>query len=1332
MLRLEVQLRFVVVFTALCCLSVVQRGTCAQARTSTSPSTTWPLTSGGRYSARELSTLCNRVLAESSLLDSDARQALNELCLRLRHVQCSPRHQQRQRSFPKPQQQTQLQQQATIQSLANEIDTHPSHHQTVDQVMEPVLARDRRALGNTACLQIGCSVLSETLECRSEILMVADVQTVPRCTQALSTKVVTVTLIIDEAMVNLIPTWSGAAQQLLSHFTHLKIVATAEPAVQDPFVNMTKGPLPGIMQITVELEASLNLTSLDEEHFSGLTALSVSSTLPDKANVELEFEQFALNPIASIVLDNVAVAKMGPFHNYAALKSLHCINAASNTWYGDRIWGGAPIEELVIVGDTVTHIDDDFVGTLVNLKRLTMNALTFTTLPQRLLANNTKLEYLDLSDNNLEKVEPGLLDSARNLTVVSFKDNWLGEIPPAFFAHQTLLETLDLSENEIRELEVELVTSCLNLQVLDVSDNFLSTLNLDLSNQLKLKRLNARLNEITEVADSLLHKNGQLASLSISFNQLTSLPPSLLQTASANLTSLSIRQNNIKRLDAALFGNNPVPSLQAFFAGFNQLTFIDDAIFALMPSLQQFDVRSNSIKTFPASLWGSCPNLTRVVFAKNHVTSIPRPEQPMKSIAILFFSNNMLKNTLGDKDLFSADWTELFPSLSHVLVNDNVNLEFRAKLPVKLNAMTVANIKHAEIPEDAEWDYAGIGWPGMDTRLDPCRLLSSNAIQLDIIGSELTSFTLNCTVGIVFIRFNHMLEKVTFVQKTRDVDLSDNTKLEDLLFKWRGTSYLDISRTNVPPSSAFCRYHGIDIFIADGMYHEKWGNSAESTLSMCYLQSPVLFSLANTLTDSSLSRFRRSLSEPTALSHSSKFSRAVDTWTFKTVPVVSEYAAMDVQVAGIRCDLSISNQRYLPEGSELVDLWYQIPTVVQECNCASGFHEVTRNGDVYCVKDSVAGKIIGFTTLGLLGGMVLLWGFQRLAHYRTRARKTGLLLEYATNEVEELRRAWEIDFGDVAMLRRVDGDSPGAFGEVWLARWRGAEVAIKLLQSHILSLESEVAAFGQEVEFLRKTRHTNLVQFFGAGTHNASPFLVIEYCALGSLGGFLYNRNGPKDVSVQQRLLFATDAAAGLQYLHSLGAIHRDIKSGNVLISSELRAKITDFGSIRTFFNSPLQDKFATTTLTSTNRTGQSEASMDVTCGVGTPMYMSPEMLKMEPYGPSCDVWAYGILLWEIWTHMRPDIFEQEGIEIRNSFVIRGKLLDLYDAGVRLNLPSAEASVESTSVEGGAHQQPLACPLWYSELYHGCVSADIELRPTFSAITALLAAHSSNSSSSNS
>lgn len=94
--------------------------------------------------------------------------------------------------------------------------------------------------------------------------------------------------------------------------------------------------------------------------------------------------------------------------------------------------------------------------------------------------------------------------------------------------------------------------------------------------------------------------------------------------------------------------------------------------------------------------------------------------------------------------------------------------------------------------------------------------------------------------------------------------------------------------------------------------------------------------------------------------------------------------------------------------------------------------------------------------------------------------------------------------------------------------------------------------------------------------------------------------------------------ARGMAYIHSLGHIHRDLKSGNVLVTEGWRAKVADFGSIRQILARAPRSTMAA------DAHQQDEGNtldMSLTAGVGTPLYMAPEVLCGETYGDAADVW---------------------------------------------------------------------------------------------------------------
>ncbi len=95
---------------------------------------------------------------------------------------------------------------------------------------------------------------------------------------------------------------------------------------------------------------------------------------------------------------------------------------------------------------------------------------------------------------------------------------------------------------------------------------------------------------------------------------------------------------------------------------------------------------------------------------------------------------------------------------------------------------------------------------------------------------------------------------------------------------------------------------------------------------------------------------------------------------------------------------------------------------------------------------------------------------------------------------------FDIPAQEIVLRKRIDAGSEGAFGEVWSAEWHDRVVALKKLRASIMALdELAFLDFEKEINLLRLLRHKNIAFFFGAGVMDGSPFLVLEYCARGSL-----------------------------------------------------------------------------------------------------------------------------------------------------------------------------------------------------------------------------------------
>lgn len=141
----------------------------------------------------------------------------------------------------------------------------------------------------------------------------------------------------------------------------------------------------------------------------------------------------------------------------------------------------------------------------------------------------------------------------------------------------------------------------------------------------------------------------------------------------------------------------------------------------------------------------------------------------------------------------------------------------------------------------------------------------------------------------------------------------------------------------------------------------------------------------------------------------------------------------------------------------------------------------------------------------------------------------------------------------------------GAFGKLYKGIYNGEDVAIKLLEKPEENLDVANAMekqFQQEVKMLAGLNHPNIVRFIG-GCHKPMVWCIVtEYARGGSVRQFL-NRRQNRAVPLRLAVKQAADVAKGMEYVHGVGVIHRDLKSDNLLISKDQSIKIADFGIAR-------------------------------------------------------------------------------------------------------------------------------------------------------------------------
>ncbi|XP_060877964.1 fibroblast growth factor receptor homolog 1-like [Metopolophium dirhodum] len=218
---------------------------------------------------------------------------------------------------------------------------------------------------------------------------------------------------------------------------------------------------------------------------------------------------------------------------------------------------------------------------------------------------------------------------------------------------------------------------------------------------------------------------------------------------------------------------------------------------------------------------------------------------------------------------------------------------------------------------------------------------------------------------------------------------------------------------------------------------------------------------------------------------------------------------------------------------------------------------------------------------------------------------------------------WEINRNDISVKNRVLGE--GAFGIVYEGEWNGKIVAVKTINELLTDAANYrrwMKNFKLEIDCMKKIgEHENIIQFLGCYTQDEPLYAILEYASKGNLKSFLqtsYINSSPMEL-----LSYAEQVAQGMKHLHEKNLIHRDLAARNILVTEEskkIKMKIADFGfsiDIDITIEEYYEQK---------NKCLRYNKVYPVN-------WMAPEALLTKEYTLKSDVWSYGVLLWEIYTH---------------------------------------------------------------------------------------------------
>jgi predicted Ser/Thr protein kinase len=208
-------------------------------------------------------------------------------------------------------------------------------------------------------------------------------------------------------------------------------------------------------------------------------------------------------------------------------------------------------------------------------------------------------------------------------------------------------------------------------------------------------------------------------------------------------------------------------------------------------------------------------------------------------------------------------------------------------------------------------------------------------------------------------------------------------------------------------------------------------------------------------------------------------------------------------------------------------------------------------------------------------------------------------------------------FGDFDLLREI---GRGGMGVVYLARQKslGRVVALKMILGGRWSSDAQVTRFHGEARLAAGLKHPHIIRVHEAGELHGQHFLVMEY-----VDGISLDRLADREpLAAERAARYTATIAEAVAYLHQSGIVHRDLKPSNVLVDTDDRVYVTDFGLAK------LMDADAQIT-----RTGEL---------LGTASYMSPEQAsgRTSAVGPLSDVYSIGAILYHLLTGRPPHVGE--------------------------------------------------------------------------------------------
>ncbi|XP_041017675.1 protein LYK5 [Juglans microcarpa x Juglans regia] len=262
-------------------------------------------------------------------------------------------------------------------------------------------------------------------------------------------------------------------------------------------------------------------------------------------------------------------------------------------------------------------------------------------------------------------------------------------------------------------------------------------------------------------------------------------------------------------------------------------------------------------------------------------------------------------------------------------------------------------------------------------------------------------------------------------------------------------------------------------------------------------------------------------------------------------------------------------------------------------------------------------------------------------------------------------------------------------GSVYRGSFKGDDAAVKVMKGDVSS----------EINLLTRINHSNIIRLSGFCVHGGNTYLVYEHAENGSLSDWLQSNKlqNHSPLTWKQRVQVAYDVADALNYLHNYANppyIHKNLKTSNILLVSNFRAKVSNFGLARTMEN-------------------QDDGGLQLTRHVvGTQGYMAPEYIENGVITPKLDVFAFGVVVLELLSGREATAADKDG----------GDREELLFASIRLVLEgdNVRDKLREFVDPSLGHEYPLDLAFSIAQLAKSCVAHDLNSRPAMSEVFATL------------